>query len=121
MEGHKCSINSICYSPNGNFIVSASSDCTICVWNVKSGEQLMKFEEYTRPVHSVCYSPDGKFIASIGEDRDIRIWSSFEEIKWKKTKSFAFFRASIKNVDSDNPVIKVFQCFDIANLICSYF
>lgn len=121
MEGHLGSINSICYSPNGESIVSASTDCTIRVWDVKTGKQLMKLEGYSRPVHSVCYSPDGKFIASIGEERDIRIWSSPEEIKWGKTKSFAFFLSSIKNIDSCNPIIKVLQCFNMANLISSYF
>lgn len=121
MEGHFGSINSICYSPEGDSIVSASTDCTIRVWDVKTGKQMMKLEGYSRPVHSVCYSPDGKFIASIGEERDIRIWSSPEEIKWKKTKSFAFFLSSIKDVDSNNPIIKVFQCFNMSNLISSYF
>jgi WD40 repeat protein len=121
MKGHLGSINSVCYSPDGNSIVSASFDCTIRVWNSKTGKQLMKFEGYLRPVHSACYSPCGKFIASIGEERDIRIWSSPEEIKWKKTKSFAFVRSSVKKVDSSNPIIKVLQCFNISNLISKYF
>lgn len=121
MEGHYCSINSICYSPDGNSIASASSDCTVRVWDAKTGKQLMNLEGHSMSVHSLCYSPDGKFIASIDQERIIRIWSSPEEIKWKKTKSFAFFLSSIKNIDSNNPIIKVLQCFSMANLIASYF
>jgi hypothetical protein len=36
--GHTDSVNSVAFSPDGQYIVSGSSDQTICVWNATTGE-----------------------------------------------------------------------------------
>ena len=33
-EGHQDSVNSVCYSPDGRKIVSASDDKTLKVWDI---------------------------------------------------------------------------------------
>ena len=58
-------------SPNGKYILSASEDRTVKVWNFK-GSLLRTLEGHRDAVRTVV--TDGKQIISAGEDRTIAIW-----------------------------------------------
>jgi WD40 repeat protein len=48
-------------------LASASTDRTVRLWNVTTGEQLAVFKGHTAGVSSVAMAPDGKTIVSAGE------------------------------------------------------
>src|SRR5437868_6297630 len=56
--GHTRSINDIAYSPDGNFIASASDDHTVRLWNIKTGAFLKHLLGHTDDVFKVRFSPD---------------------------------------------------------------
>ncbi|MEW6557581.1 MAG: CsgG/HfaB family protein [Elusimicrobiota bacterium] len=75
------SIFSLCYSPDGKYIVS-TGDCyderlggsTIKIWSGIDGSLLRALEGHSGDVQSLCWSPDGKYLASGSSDFTIKIW-----------------------------------------------
>ena len=69
-------VKSICFSPNGNYIVTSSSDNTAAIWNVSTGELVHSLEGHTKSVECANYSPDGKYIVTASYDGTIKVWMS---------------------------------------------
>src|SRR6266581_2897628 len=68
---------SVALSPDGQRIVSGSSDQTIRVWNATMGEtEAGPFTGHTSSVLSVAFSPDGQRIVSGSDDQRIRVWNA---------------------------------------------
>ena len=70
-------MKTVAFSPNGQHIVSGSRDCTIRIWDAKTGNAVVRpLEGHTDWVNSVAYSPNGRYIASGSTDCTIRIWNA---------------------------------------------
>src|SRR5579885_2140911 len=74
--GHTYWVTSVCYSPNGQQIVSGSWDKSIRIWDVTNGQLIHTLNGHTHYVTSVCYSPNGQQIVSGSADNSIRIWDA---------------------------------------------
>ncbi|MFN5264984.1 MAG: WD40 repeat domain-containing protein, partial [Pseudanabaena sp.] len=74
LNGHSAEVTSVCFSPDGKSIVSASEDSTIQFWS-GDGTLLRTFNGHQGPVRSVCFSPNGKILVSSGEDHKIIMWN----------------------------------------------
>ncbi|GJJ13058.1 hypothetical protein Clacol_007307 [Clathrus columnatus] len=73
--GHKATISSIIFSPDGKWIVSGSHDETIRIWDANTGQVVREsLQGHTGAVTGVAMSRDGKCIASSAEDNHIIIW-----------------------------------------------
>ena len=69
-------INSLAFSTDGKILVSGSDDCTIKLWDTKTGQRYDSHErEHSTFVNSVAFSSDRKLIASGDNDGTIQIWS----------------------------------------------
>src|SRR5262245_35964469 len=66
--GHTGSINAIALSADGRFLVSASEDGTLKVWDTATGNVLRTLQGHDKQVLAVSVSPDGSLIASGGLD-----------------------------------------------------
>jgi WD40 repeat protein len=62
MKGHTFWVSSVCFSPDGNYVVSGSSDNTIKLWRVSDGKVIKTMKGHKGYVSSVCFSPDGKYM-----------------------------------------------------------
>jgi len=74
LSGHKDSVRSAVFSPDGKRIVTASADSTARLWEAESGKQIGEpVTDHTSAVNSAAFSPDGKRIVTASEDKTARL------------------------------------------------
>ncbi|MGF1581861.1 MAG: hypothetical protein ACFCD0_21235, partial [Gemmataceae bacterium] len=71
------------FSPYGRTLASASSDKTVKLWDVLTGQLKATLQGHTDLVDSVSYSPDGITLASCSWDKTVKVW----EVSTGKLKS----------------------------------
>jgi WD40 repeat protein len=75
LEGHDASVNDCEVAADSSFIVSASSDRTLRVWDAQTGTTRRTLSGHRSQVLGCAISPDGSRIVSTSADSTIRIWS----------------------------------------------
>jgi WD40 repeat protein/uncharacterized caspase-like protein len=73
--GHDDCIESVCFSPDNNYILSGSFDKTIRLWEIQTGNEVKVFMGHSGHVSSVGFSADGKSIVSASWDYSVKIWN----------------------------------------------
>jgi WD40 repeat protein len=76
LEGHRDSVESAVFSPDGQRVVSSSYDATVRVWDAQQGDQLAMLLGHTEAVVSASFSPDGQQIVSGSGDKTVRVWNA---------------------------------------------
>jgi WD40 repeat protein len=74
LSGHTALVNQTRYSPDGNWIATASDDHTIRLWNAKNGEMVRILNGHTARVNQIIFSPDSQWLISGADDNSIRRW-----------------------------------------------
>jgi WD40 repeat protein len=64
----------VAISPNGQILASGSTDTTIKIWHLATGELLNTLTDHLGSVNSVAISPNGQILASGSADTTIKIW-----------------------------------------------
>ena len=72
----KVVVLSVSFSPDGQTLVSGSSDKTLQLWNANTGKHIRTLKGHKNSVFSVAFSPDGETIASGSWDRTLRLWEA---------------------------------------------
>jgi WD40 repeat protein len=68
-------VNSVAFSPEGNYFISASDDRSIKLWNAESHKEVITLIGHSDCVSSVMFSPNGKYIVSGSKDCTFKLWS----------------------------------------------
>jgi tetratricopeptide (TPR) repeat protein len=66
----------LAFSPDGKRLVSASSDGTVKLWDVTTGQEALTLTGHTGAVISVAFSPDGKQLVTGSEDKMVKLWDA---------------------------------------------
>ncbi|MCB0173098.1 MAG: hypothetical protein KDJ97_21405 [Anaerolineae bacterium] len=74
LQGHTNWINAIAFSPNGQILASGSSDHTIRLWDMHTGQLHHILQGHRHWVLSVAFSPDGQILVSGSGDGIIKLW-----------------------------------------------
>jgi hypothetical protein len=65
---------SVCWSPDGSRLATASYDKTARVWDARTGQEALALRGHGGIVTSVCWSPDGTRLATASFDGTARVW-----------------------------------------------
>ncbi|KAL6922586.1 hypothetical protein FSST1_006612 [Fusarium sambucinum] len=76
LEGHRTSVSNLAFSGNGQWLASASDDCTLKIWDVATGVCLQTTTYPNDYVQAVAFSPDSSCLVSWASNYTIDFWDT---------------------------------------------
>ncbi|MEM1250959.1 MAG: AAA-like domain-containing protein [Cyanobacteria bacterium P01_H01_bin.21] len=73
LRGHGAPVYGVTFSPDGQYIATASWDNTLKLWHA-SGQLITTLSGHTNAVWDVAFSPDGEYLVSASADATAKIW-----------------------------------------------
>jgi WD40 repeat protein len=67
-------VNDLAVTPDSHYLVAGLEDTTIRIFELESGEEVLRLEGHTTHVSSLSISPDGKRIVSGAFDGTLKVW-----------------------------------------------
>jgi WD40 repeat protein len=65
----------VAFSPDGQYVLSGSSDMTVQLWKVQDGSLGYVFNGDAEGVNAIAFSPDGRYVLSGSKDEDVKLWT----------------------------------------------
>ncbi|GLJ05982.1 hypothetical protein SUGI_0029860 [Cryptomeria japonica] len=74
MTGHQQLVNHVYFSPDGQWVASASFDKSVKLWNGTTGKFITTFRGHVGPVYQISWSADSRLLLSGSKDSTLKIW-----------------------------------------------
>ena len=77
LAGHESWVHALCYSSDGQKLVSGGCDGKLIWWSVKgeSPALVRKIDAHEGWIRGIAISPDQNMLASVGNDKIVRLWN----------------------------------------------
>eukprot|EP01103_Thecamoeba_quadrilineata_P012702 TRINITY_DN3335_c0_g1_i2.p1 TRINITY_DN3335_c0_g1~~TRINITY_DN3335_c0_g1_i2.p1 ORF type:complete len:422 (-),score=60.83 TRINITY_DN3335_c0_g1_i2:110-1375(-) len=76
LQGHFGPVYGLSFTPDHQFLFSASEDTTVRLWSTEYKKNLVAYKGHNHPVWDVSCSPLGHYFATASHDRTARLWST---------------------------------------------
>ncbi len=84
--GHYASVTAVCYSDDGKFIATGSSDKTIILWQRSDGRQIRSFHGSESSITHLEFNRQGTSVLSVSYDGTLILWDILSGNLIKKMK-----------------------------------
>lgn len=74
-SGHNGAVMMAAFAEDNDRVVTASSDLTAKLWDVKTGQSLQSWGQHTGPLYCLSVSGDGRTLVTGAQDNTLRVWS----------------------------------------------
>jgi WD40 repeat protein/tRNA A-37 threonylcarbamoyl transferase component Bud32 len=78
LMGHYRTVRCLAVSPNGRLLATGSTDGTVRLWNLATGELRFLFTDPKDQVNGVAFSADGQLLVAGGHDAHLYFWHPIE-------------------------------------------
>ncbi len=89
--GHHGPVFGAAYSPDSRYAITASTDLTLRLWDLRTGKEARTFSGHAKGVVAVAFSPDGRYVVSGSGDNTTRLW---DVLTGKQVREFKGHEAS---------------------------
>jgi WD repeat-containing protein 1 (actin-interacting protein 1) len=78
---HTSFVNSLRFSPNGEFFATGGADGQLFLYDGKTGENLTNIGDpaHKGGIYSICFSPDSQHLLSVSGDKSVKVWKISRE------------------------------------------
>jgi len=75
-SGHTANISALAFSPDGTFLVSASEDAALKLWDPNTGAEIRTLRGHSNIVTAMAINAESTQIASASLDHTLRVWNA---------------------------------------------
>ncbi len=94
-EGHADGVNTVCLVGDGEFILSASEDNTLRLWELSTGQCVQILKGHSGSVEAVALAGGMMQVLSVSRDRSVKFW---DVTSGRCIRSVRFHREPVKSV-----------------------
>jgi WD40 repeat protein len=80
LDVHSATVNAVAVSRNKGFVVSASDDLTLKLWDLGTGKLRNTLKGHMDRVRDVAMTTDGRMVVSVSDDGSLGIWELPREV-----------------------------------------
>ena len=73
LEGHSGWVYSVAFAPDGRTLASGSTDKSVKLWDVATGQCMQTLEGHSNVVYSVAFTHNSHTLASGSRDKTIKL------------------------------------------------
>ncbi|KAI0056211.1 WD40 repeat-like protein [Artomyces pyxidatus] len=84
-QGHFFDMNTLAYSPDGQYIATGGDDGKVKLWNTHSGFCVITFSQHTSAVSAVQFAAQGQILFSASLDGTVR---AFDLVRYRNFRTF---------------------------------
>jgi periodic tryptophan protein 2 len=84
-QGHFFDVNTLAYTPDGQYIATGGDDGKVKLWNTRSGFCIITFSQHTASVSSVQFASQGQVLFSASLDGTVR---AFDLVRYRNFRTF---------------------------------
>ena len=95
LTGYGQAVNSVAFSPDGQYLASASSDRSLKVWRVANGTLVSSRFDHSQRVNAVAFSPNGQWLASGSDDQTAKLYRTSD---WGLARTFTGHSSQVFSV-----------------------